>query len=101
MKQPLIRFDEMLLMPYLHALVKSQHRVPGVITDWSQVDVINTPESMPVANPLFGYKFSRVVSVSNFTEVVVIAEAMFHRFVADASPYYEIQEKTFRQRLEI
>jgi hypothetical protein len=54
-----------------------------------------------VANPLFGYKFSRVVSVSNFTEVVVIAEAMFHRFVADASPYYEIQEKTFRQRLEI
>lgn len=87
-------------MPQLHALIKSQHCVPGVITNWNQVDVINTPENMPVANPLFGYKFSRVVSVSDFTEVMVIEESLFHRFVADASPYYEIQEKAFRQRLE-
>lgn len=95
-----IRYEDMLLMPYLHDLVTNNTvHLKTVITDWSQTSPNLTPSWFPVSNPLFNYKLTHIQAISE-TQLVIVPRETYMKFMSPLSPYSKLEEKEFREKIE-
>ena len=87
-------------MPYLHHLASKKQLIEqssivreGIYWDDATSD---TSDDQKIENPLYGYRVKSVKSCTEFTEVLVVKNKVFMKFLSQESPYTQISDKILR-----
>ena len=82
-------------MPYLHPLLSepTRHYIE-YYEDYPQ----NT--QIKIENPLLGHKIVCIESVAPSTEMLILKNQMFNKFVSDKSPFSKLDQNNLSKMLE-
>jgi hypothetical protein len=83
-----------LILHYLVPILMKKHHTYIMSLD----DV--PPSQMQLSNPLYGYKITDIKSSSSFTELLIVKNSVYNKYVGSKSVFSDLQEKSVRLLLE-
>lgn len=57
-------------------------------------------KQIPIENPLLGHKLTQITSTSCFTEVLIVRNSFYKKFLSVKSEFSQLNEKVLRVLLE-